>query len=66
MVIKTTRSGAQVPSWYISIDIQSDQDTYIDLEKQTNWRLENFSSPKKLYNRPKNGNFWHNTANPLR
>ena len=29
-----TRSGAQVPSWYISIDIQPSQNTYIYLSKQ--------------------------------
>jgi len=31
-----TRSGAQLPCWYILNDIQSNQDTYTDISKETN------------------------------
>ena len=41
MELKTTRSGAEVPGWYISIDIRSGQDAYIYLSKQNNgdWKI---------------------------
>ena len=43
---KRTRSGAQVPGWYISIDIQSNQDTYKYLKKQKNGDCKIFDVQK--------------------
>ena len=46
------RSGAHVPGWYISNDMQSNQDTYIYIKKRKNWWLENIWSKKNLKDRP--------------